>query len=556
MKYFTLALALLAATVTAQQPTPCSAQSTQLCRDINPPRECDSQTPTEVRCGPVTAADASSTVAIVGERCSLDAIASCQSQLGLGCIRQVGDKAFCNGRPGVPPATATASEAPTPATPEAGQSTFVSLGNNTFCRGPNGSNDPANFRTIRAISLQKCRKLCKEDCQGIEFQARKPSQCELHTVIATTAAATPSAFATCFKKVGAPSVNPATNPPQTAPTNRPPTNRPPTKPPTTPPTSAPTLPPANELIRLNFVKPTSQEIRTVFTNAKNFLESFVTGVANQPGFQVTIDVDVAFIDGPGTNGRNVLGQAGPRQIVRSPDGRVFPLAGVMIFDSFDINQLLAGGSLQNVITHEMMHVLGHGTLWELNGLADAGCRNQLSQATSTIGVLFKGTQANAAFVAAGGQGPAPIENTGSAGSRCGHWRESVLRNELGTPSLNFGLNPTSLITVAAFKDIGYATNPNSPSVSQTFRVGAANNILAPGSWRVEDRYVIETEEPMNVTKSTEWWNDRSEDIGLSPLPHEEIEIITLPSYHLSGAQSLCSSVLSFLFAAGLSLLLL
>ena len=54
----------------------------------------------------------------------------------------------------------------------------------------------------------------------------------------------------------------------------------------------------------------------------------------------------------------------------------------------------------------------------------------------------------------------PVANTGGAGTRDSHWRESVFGNELMTGFLNASSNPLSRLTVAAMEDMGYQVNYN------------------------------------------------------------------------------------------------
>ncbi len=51
----------------------------------------------------------------------------------------------------------------------------------------------------------------------------------------------------------------------------------------------------------------------------------------------------------------------------------------------------------------------------------------------------------------------PVENSGQQGSADGHWRESVMRDELMTPSITGREStvPMSAITIAAFEDMPY-----------------------------------------------------------------------------------------------------
>ena len=85
---------------------------------------------------------------------------------------------------------------------------------------------------------------------------------------------------------------------------------------------------------------------------------------------VVIDVHVAPIDGPG--GR--LGQSGP--CVLGPTDNL-PRVGDIEFDSADVTNMITAGTFDDVVLHEMAHVLGVGTLWNytrslLSGPASSG----------------------------------------------------------------------------------------------------------------------------------------------------------------------------------------
>ncbi|HEY8196332.1 MAG TPA: leishmanolysin-related zinc metalloendopeptidase [Gemmatimonadales bacterium] len=226
---------------------------------------------------------------------------------------------------------------------------------------------------------------------------------------------------------------------------------------------------------LSSATPTQQQ---AFTNARLRWESVVTAdledvaLASQagdcgdgsPAVNQTIDdvlilVRLVPIDGPG----NILGGAGPCYIRSSdpPDPPVDPLTimGVMQFDTDDLQDLEDGGFLEEVILHEMGHVLGFGTLWDLQGLlAEASL-----PPTSGTDPHFTGSQAIAAFDAAGGvtytDGKVPVEDTGGEGTADAHWRESVLDNELMTGFIGSGQNPLSRITIASLADQGYTVDP-------------------------------------------------------------------------------------------------
>ena len=174
---------------------------------------------------------------------------------------------------------------------------------------------------------------------------------------------------------------------------------------------------------------------------------------------VVVFVDLRVIDGTGSGGVNILGQAGPC-VLRTERS---PSVGGMTFDTADLDMLQAAGQLETVVLHEMGHVLGVGTLWPERGLlVDSSI--ELGQGVDTH---FIGPSAQQAFFDVLGGQPydgsiVPVENSGSPGSADGHWRENVLINELMTPSLgDLGIaHPLSLLTVSSLADHGYyATNP-------------------------------------------------------------------------------------------------
>src|SRR5829696_2889584 len=182
----------------------------------------------------------------------------------------------------------------------------------------------------------------------------------------------------------------------------------------------------------------SAEHQALFTNAAARLRGIVTGdvinvqmseaidlatscgVSGLPSVMEQIDDVIIYaavqtIDGPG----KVLAQAGPC-LVRTAQYNRLTVVGVMSFDIADLDQLASGGRLQDVITHEMLHVLGIGTLWQT--------RNLLSgKGTDTVN--YVGSLARVGCVDSGGgaacAASVPVENTGGAGTRDGHWREST-----------------------------------------------------------------------------------------------------------------------------------
>jgi hypothetical protein len=179
----------------------------------------------------------------------------------------------------------------------------------------------------------------------------------------------------------------------------------------------------------------------------------------------------ADIDGPG----QVLGQAGPTQL-RPASAGLLPAVGRMQFDTADLARMEADGTLDDVIAHEMGHVLGIGTLWSRLGLLSGA---------GTDDPVFTGSGAVAEWAAlADGRagGGVPVENTGGPGTREGHWRESVLGNELMTGFVAESGNPLSRVTVASLGDLGYVVDLDAaePYRLPAGAAGSAAILAGPG----------------------------------------------------------------------------
>jgi hypothetical protein len=170
-------------------------------------------------------------------------------------------------------------------------------------------------------------------------------------------------------------------------------------------------------------------------------------LATEPGITGTIDdlvidIEVHPIDGPGLT----LASAGPCSPVYS-DG--LPRFGVMEFDSADIDALVSSGTLTAVVTHEMAHVLGLGTWWNVGRTLRAG--------TGTASSRFTGPLAKAAWSTLGRSGDVPLETAFGAGTNDSHWVEAVFDNELMTGIID-GVrpgNPLSELSIASLADMGY-----------------------------------------------------------------------------------------------------
>lgn len=236
-------------------------------------------------------------------------------------------------------------------------------------------------------------------------------------------------------------------------------------------------------IEVRFLGGLNDRQRTAFTRAADRWTRIIVG--DLPGAQVDGELvdDLLIlaqgtpIDGPG----RVLGQAGPTHLRPETDGAsaLLPAKGLMSFDTADLEQMEQQGTLDDVIAHEMGHVLGIGTLWQRKGLLEGA---------GTSNPQFRGAGAVEEYRRLrGGEGDrgVPVESTGGPGTADGHWRESVLGNELMSGFIGAPGNPLSRITAASLGDIGYevdvaAAEPYTlPDLLERAEAGALTARAAP-----------------------------------------------------------------------------
>ena len=192
---------------------------------------------------------------------------------------------------------------------------------------------------------------------------------------------------------------------------------------------------------------------------------------------------IAPIDGVG----GILGQAGPCYIRNAGS---LTVVGRMTFDVADVAVMETNGIFTSVILHEMGHVLGFGGLWPLPYMNPS-----LVTGAGGADPYFNGATAVAQFNLDGGAlgypggTPVPVENTGGAGTRDAHWRESVMGRELMTGYISASAlgNPLSSISIGSMEDMGYTVNYTTAdpyTVSATLRApgGAPDIQLVEPAW--------------------------------------------------------------------------
>ncbi|MGZ8900908.1 MAG: leishmanolysin-related zinc metalloendopeptidase, partial [Limisphaerales bacterium] len=236
----------------------------------------------------------------------------------------------------------------------------------------------------------------------------------------------------------------------------------------------------------------NQAQKNAFRAAANRWTKVITGAlppVNVDGELVTgvvILAQGAPIDGPG----GVLGQAGPTRLRPANAGAAafLPAKGEMTFDNADLAAMEQDGTLGDVIAHEMGHVIGIGTIWDLKGvLHGAGTSNPTftgQNAMRECGLLKTPNEPPT---------PVPIEHLGGAGTADSHWRDSVFRNELMTGFVNpTGGNPLSRVTVGSLADLGYQVDLTAaePFILPNVALLAAAGGLGPMAGAVDMHKVL------------------------------------------------------------------
>ena len=206
----------------------------------------------------------------------------------------------------------------------------------------------------------------------------------------------------------------------------------------------------------------SAEQRTLFEVAVNRWEEVIIGDLADAGDvdDLFIEVNTSVTDGPGMT----LASAGPRSF-RANDLGGLPITGAINIDPADIS--VSQGFVETVV-HEIGHILGIGTLWAANDLAQ-GQGSSSPVYTGENGVeeynrLFPDRNASNVPV----EGFRRLDDGGfgnDPGSSDSHWSEAELTTELMTPNATLGadffppgdnvFSPLSRLTIATLEDLGY-----------------------------------------------------------------------------------------------------
>jgi hypothetical protein len=165
---------------------------------------------------------------------------------------------------------------------------------------------------------------------------------------------------------------------------------------------------------------------------------------------IEINLTLTNIDGAG----GILGQAGPDYWRPTQEDYHLILEGSIELDVADALNFLSQGLFDDILFHEMLHVIGVGTLW--------------SDKQVTSGYTYTGQEGMDAYVMSGFSGNHPlIEDDGGGGTAGGHWEEGSDRpwmtlagypegSEIMTGYID-SRNWLSWVTIASLEDLGYGT---------------------------------------------------------------------------------------------------
>ena len=225
-------------------------------------------------------------------------------------------------------------------------------------------------------------------------------------------------------------------------------------------------------IEVRYVTEPSSSQQEIFDAAETRWESIITGDlpditidlaadycgVNEPAISETIDDIIIWVDVPAIDGAGgVLGSAGPCTIRGSNN---LTVTGLMRFDSAAIDNMEANGTLDEVILHEMGHVIGIGTLWDDFSFLDFSGNSIVCSYVTAFDTnpTFTGPLGVTEYNNLGGVGDVPLEEDGGAGTKCSHIDEDIFDAEVMTGYIeNAGTTmPISLLTIKMLEDLGYS----------------------------------------------------------------------------------------------------
>jgi hypothetical protein len=160
----------------------------------------------------------------------------------------------------------------------------------------------------------------------------------------------------------------------------------------------------------------------------------------------------------------IAGQGGPC-VIRATG---LPLLGTVSLNILSYGTL-SDRKLDDLLQHEVGHVLGLGTIWGRGAFAPL-----IDGDSAAPDPIFVGPNALAAFSRLGQSSRFTRRTVPIQPNVRGHWRADAFLGELMAPTLINAAQPTSAVTVAALRDLGWNVEPEA---YDDFTLPAA--VLAP-----------------------------------------------------------------------------
>jgi hypothetical protein len=226
----------------------------------------------------------------------------------------------------------------------------------------------------------------------------------------------------------------------------------------------------------------SEAMADAVIEAAQFWEDAITTSSLSGDHTLTIEVG-GTVQAPG-----VLASAGPDpdELVNDVNGNLMPILGASNINTNPDTVNYLSSNIEfftRVMIHEFGHVMGIGTLWEVNNLIDptTATYNANTYAGIAYGELLD-TDTPTAIPLTTGVGP---------GSDLRHWDEGIFSNELMTYAAeDTGTSmPASIMTLASLQDLGWNVNydiaeiyPDGFSGPETasLSTGVADNVSSCG----------------------------------------------------------------------------
>lgn len=226
-------------------------------------------------------------------------------------------------------------------------------------------------------------------------------------------------------------------------------------------------------ITINFAGTWTSALQDVFVAAANRISATIVGdlpnvkVGTVSVDDIVITAELRAIDGVG----GILGQAGPTALRAST---YLPAMAQMQFDSADAASYQSQGLFDEIVTHEMLHAVGVGSIWAPKALLSGNSfigRNAVAEYNKLVDG-YAASHAGKTVLADGtklAKGAVPIETLGGAGTARVHWSEAVFDSEMMTgwldtaPRGGMVADPLSAMTIASLKDLGYGVAAKPPS---------------------------------------------------------------------------------------------